>query len=161
MVWALHQEEGVNYEEFLSSIYSLMNSATKDIEVRECNFICVKNLCFSKLGCMSLALSLPVMLLSQVISSSTAMGVIQQLADIASARVDVSMLSLIHHPLSLSLVFSQLPVVHWSLGAAMYSMCSVGEGVSDAMIDGVALRWVEQAMGTEQPARTDLVRRQS
>ena len=33
-------------------------------------------------------------------------------------------------------------------------MCSVGEGVSDAMVDSVALRWVEQAMVTEQPAHT-------
>ena len=96
------------------------------------------------------------MLLSQAISSPTAMGVVQQLADIASARVDVSTPSL-----TISLTFSQLPIVHWSLGAALYCMCSMGEGVSDAMVDGVALRWVEQAMGTEQPARTDIVRRHS
>ena len=48
MVWALHQLEGISCEELLPNIYTLLNSATKDIEVKDWIVCCVN--CLSSLA---------------------------------------------------------------------------------------------------------------
>ena len=157
----------------MADICSAMSSLTAgDVEVRtdtEVLIQCVSKpllLLLLKLACVSLSMSLPLLVITGTFPPHKTMHVVQCLADTASNHPEVTF-NQKRRGASSSSSFSffssssspQLSAAHWSLGAAVYGLSSIGQDVSGELVDSLASRWFQQSLRAlrQQPMDTTSV----